>query len=106
MDKCWLYCGNDISNLRSTTKYCTHLCRGRYERKFKRKISMLNWKGFKEYVIERDDFTCQCCGTRAKSPYELQCHHIIPLFKGGNDTVENCESLCKDCHKKKHQITP
>ena len=27
--------------------------------------------------------------------------HIIPLFKGGTDTDDNRQPLCKQCHQKK-----
>lgn len=33
---------------------------------------------------------------------ELQCHHIVPLSKGGEDKVSNCEALCPNCHRMKH----
>jgi 5-methylcytosine-specific restriction endonuclease McrA len=31
--------------------------------------------------------------------YELD--HKIPLFLGGEDVIENCQCLCKDCHLEK-----
>jgi hypothetical protein len=35
------------------------------------------------------------------SPY-LEVHHKIPLADGGDDTVENAEALCPNCHREKH----
>lgn len=32
-------------------------------------------------------------------PGAWEAHHIIPVSKGGRDTVENCQILCIDCHK-------
>lgn len=51
---------------------------------------------------------CQDCGCPApflrKSdglPY-LEVHHIVPLAKKGEDTVENTVALCPNCHRKRH----
>lgn len=50
---------------------------------------------------------CQLCGNR--SPFQtkndewyLECHHIVWLSKGGEDSLENCCALCPNCHKKMH----
>lgn len=32
----------------------------------------------------------------------LDVHHIIPLSRGGNDTVKNVKALCPNCHRKAH----
>jgi len=32
-------------------------------------------------------------------PGAWEAHHIVPVSKGGPDTVENCQILCIDCHK-------
>lgn len=59
-------------------------------------------------VLERAAGVCECCNKLApfkkskdKSPY-LEVHHIIFLAKGGDDTVENAEALCPNCHRRKH----
>lgn len=51
---------------------------------------------------------CQDCGCPApflrKSdglPY-LEVHHVVPLAKKGEDTVENTVALCPNCHRKRH----
>lgn len=35
------------------------------------------------------------------SPY-LEVHHNIPLAKGGEDTLENVQALCPNCHRRVH----
>jgi 5-methylcytosine-specific restriction endonuclease McrA len=35
------------------------------------------------------------------SPY-LEVHHIIPLGKGGEDTLDNTIALCPNCHRQFH----
>jgi 5-methylcytosine-specific restriction protein A len=59
-------------------------------------------------VLLRANGICECCKKpapfiRAKdgTPY-LEVHHKIPLAKGGEDTIENAEALCPNCHREKH----
>ena len=40
-------------------------------------------------------------GQRDGTPY-LEVHHKIPLAKDGEDTIENAEALCPNCHREKH----
>jgi len=82
-----------------------------------------NWKGgkssmnqlirkstkFKEWrkaVFERDNYTCQECGFRnGKGKHrDLHPHHIKYLSEYPELAyeVENGQTLCKDCHLKKH----
>jgi 5-methylcytosine-specific restriction endonuclease McrA len=51
---------------------------------------------------------CEKCGEKAPfkkrfngEPY-LEVHHIIPLSKGGEDSLENVVSLCPNCHRETH----
>jgi 5-methylcytosine-specific restriction endonuclease McrA len=34
-------------------------------------------------------------------PY-LETHHIIPLSKGGSDSIDNLIALCPNCHRQRH----
>lgn len=52
---------------------------------------------FKWAVWERDNFTCQHCGSRKN----LSVDHIIPESKGGQLTMENVQTLCCKCNSKK-----
>lgn len=52
---------------------------------------------FKWDVWERDNFTCQHCGTRR----DLTVDHIYPESKGGELTMENAQTLCRSCNSKK-----
>ena len=52
-------------------------------------------------VLERDGYTCQKCG----SIEYLHCHHIYPVATNPLESadIDNCITLCKNCHKKVHQ---
>lgn len=59
-------------------------------------------------VLLRAQGTCEWCGHAAPfarksngAPY-LEVHHKVPLADGGDDTVDNAEALCPNCHRKRH----
>jgi len=54
-------------------------------------------------VLERDDYTCQKCGSQEN----LHAHHIIPVSKDKSRSLDinNGITLCKECHKEKHAET-
>lgn len=52
---------------------------------------------------------CRLCDSRA--PFQdnlghpfLEVHHVIPLSKGGSDTIDNVVALCPNCHRKVHIV--
>lgn len=52
-----------------------------------------------ERVKERDGHTCNECGTTSN----LHAHHIVPLNRGGSDTMGNMVTLCQSCHGSAHE---
>jgi len=50
------------------------------------------------YYIQRG--SCVSCGTDI-SNNNFQIEHIIPISKGGDLSLENCQLLCKKCNLKK-----
>jgi len=52
----------------------------------------------REYVLYRDNHTCQNCKGKSKDPV-LEVHHIISRQTGG-DNPDNLITLCKTCHHK------
>ena len=59
-------------------------------------------------VLANASGTCQRClkpapFKRAKDgrPY-LEVHHLVPLSEGGDDTVENAQAQCPNCHREAH----
>jgi 5-methylcytosine-specific restriction protein A len=60
-------------------------------------------KSVKQAAMIRDNFKCRCCGKGgAHWLGVLIYHHIVPVYAGGPDTVENGLTLCQDCHMTLH----
>ena len=61
----------------------------------------------KAMVLNRDNYTCQCCKGKHKDS-KLEVHHIIFRSQGGSDEESNLITLCHTCHKDLHsgKITP
>ena len=61
----------------------------------------------KAMVLNRDNYTCQCCKGKHKDS-KLEVHHIVFRSNGGSDEESNLITLCHTCHKDLHsgKITP
>ena len=53
----------------------------------------------KRVVGARSRWHCESCHEILDATFEVD--HIVPLHAGGEDTIQNCQSLCVACHKKK-----
>jgi len=62
----------------------------------------LDFNNVREYVLYRDNHTCQHCKGKTKD-VKLNTHHIIPRNKGGTNKPDNLITLCKTCHNKLHK---
>ena len=51
-------------------------------------------------VFKRDSFTCQYCGAMAPDVV-LQIDHIIPVVKGGTNSLLNLVAACQGCNSGK-----
>lgn len=56
------------------------------------------WKNLRFKVLERDKYTCQCCGIDFGPLYV---HHLT-YERLGNELLEDLITLCEDCHKLQH----
>lgn len=67
-----------------------------------------DWKDRREKVLSRDGYECSVCGYPngfKRKSRDLHVHHIIPLYKGGTNSLNNLTTLCHVCHRnvdKKH----
>ncbi len=52
----------------------------------------------REYVLHRDNHTCQACKGKSKDPI-LNSHHLVSRQIGG-DAPDNLLTLCETCHDK------
>ena len=59
----------------------------------------------RKLTLLRDNYTCQKCG-KTKNEISIHCHHIIPVINDPiiSADVDNCITLCKNCHKLAHKI--
>ena len=64
---------------------------------------MKGFENIREYILYRDNHTCQCCKGKSKNKV-LQVHHIESRKTGGN-APNNLITLCKTCHEGYHQGT-
>lgn len=54
-------------------------------------------------VMSRDNNTCQCCKRGGPDYVDiLDLHHIVEVYLGGVDSVDNGIALCLNCHKQVH----
>ena len=65
------------------------------------RCNSLWWKELRKLIYQRDNWTCQICNKKCYS--DLQCHHIIPESKEGNNKIENLITLCRSCHIKQER---
>lgn len=54
----------------------------------------------KQKIFERDNFTCQICGSTVNFN-ALEVDHIIPVINGGKNDNSNLQTLCYKCNMKK-----
>ena len=64
---------------------------------------MYNEYNVRQYVLHRDGYKCQCCGTHSteKKGIKFHVHHLESRKIGGN-APDNLITLCEDCHKLYH----
>ena len=59
-------------------------------------VTPAQWEELKAYY----DYTCLCCGRR-EPDIALTMDHVIPIAKGGINTIENIQPLCGPCNSSK-----
>lgn len=55
-------------------------------------------KGRRFDVFKRDGYTCRIC---RQPGGELEVDHIVPLAKGGANTMNNLQTVCRACNRSK-----
>ena len=63
----------------------------------------------KQELFDRYGRKCLCC-KRPEGAVELTIDHVIPLSRGGENTIENAQVLCRGCNAvkgdKEHEYRP
>jgi len=57
-------------------------------------------KSIKNEVLVQQDYKCANCGS--KLPARKHFHHITPVSEGGDNSIDNVEALCPNCHSEIH----
>lgn len=65
------------------------------------KGSNYGFENTKAMVLNRDDYTYQCCHGKHRDSH-LEVHHIVFRSQGGSDESDNLITLCHTCHKALH----
>ena len=101
--RCCINCEKPLQGRQQ--RYCSPECADAIYEKYL-------WDNIKEKVFKRDNFTCQMCGLKPSESeshlyfengdwHSLEVDHKIPFAKGGSHSLDNLQTLCKKCHKKK-----
>lgn len=66
---------------------------------------LYGFQNVKQYVLNRDNYTCQMCpkSRKKKESTPLHVHHIVFRSNGGSDQKDNLITLCHPCHDKLHK---
>ncbi len=70
--------------------------------------STYQYKDWHNFVLERDNYTCQCCNDKNGNGHTVKLHvHHIFNFADNKELrydVKNGITLCKDCHIEFHKL--
>ena len=89
-------CKNEFEKEHPSKRYCSDECYFLAQKN--RNVIIARFD-----IFNRDNFTCFYCG---KNPQEhkisLDVDHIIPLSKGGNNSIDNLVTSCHECNSCKN----
>ncbi len=87
------YCGETFHPVSKTHSFCSDACR--------KAIRGNDYRKARARALFRDRFTCTEPGCDVAD--HLECHHIHPLYLGGNHSLDNLQTLCHKHHRAKHR---
>lgn len=65
-----------------------------------RRITRVKWKDWERRKVASDQrWLCADCAILLDWAFEVD--HIVPLFAGGADAMDNLQALCGRCHNRK-----
>lgn len=94
-----LYCSEGCK------KSCSIYGRRKFPKGFKDGTSREVQPDLRKVVLCRDGYQCQKCGANDKNT-PLHCHHFTGIVQNPIESadVDNCVTLCKDCHENVHSL--
>ena len=87
------YCGQDFCAVNKVHAFCSDACR--------KSVRGGAYRKARAKALFRDRYTCTEPGCFATNT--LECHHIEPLYLGGDHSLENLQTLCHTHHRQKHR---
>lgn len=101
-----IICGIKFEKPDKRKSYCTKEC---YQ-EWCNSLNIGNWETTRRQVLIRDGKCIDCGVTESQIEYNMdrdrngfEVHHIVPISEGGNEfDINNCITLCVDCHIKRH----
>ena len=86
---------NQVNSNSRTGSSNINLLRNKSPKKHKRNVS----ESKKKFIASNQKWKCAHCQNLLDNTYEVD--HIIALYKGGSNELNNLEALCRNCHGKK-----
>ena len=88
-----IICGGMLPKFKR--KYCSDDC---FNRWYQDIGGIKDWSILRQTVLKHDNFSCVECGGLGE-----EVHHIRAIHDGGEEfNPDNCITLCRGCHRKKH----
>lgn len=86
---------NQINPKAKTGSSNINLIKNPSPKKHKRSVS----ESKKKFIASNQKWKCAHCQNLLDNTYEVD--HIVALYKGGSNELNNLEALCRNCHGKK-----
>jgi 5-methylcytosine-specific restriction endonuclease McrA len=84
-------CGKTFEARSIIHAFCSEECR--------KAVRGTEYRKARELAFIRDGWACTDCD----ADRTLECHHIEPLCLGGDNSIDNLQTLCRKCHRGKHK---
>ena len=85
---------NNLNNLNNINNINNNFI-NKPNRKVKRNVS----ESKKKFIASNQKWRCSHCQNLLDNTYEVD--HIVALYRGGTNDLNNLEALCRNCHGKK-----
>ena len=86
---------NNMNNMNNMQQGNNNRFLNNPNRRVKRNVS----ESKKKYIASNQRWKCAHCQNLLDNTYEVD--HIIALYRGGTNELNNLEALCRNCHGKK-----